>query len=426
MNARSLRAAALVCAVRVSRGGETRSPITWQGKRFSSSEVPDKLGVSARAAISAWEEWAKKAHYRMDFDAQGRLLLITPRENAAYEDQLKLVAKTETWFDTLLPALPSAPNKETATAPAPTKSKPEAPDAIPEDPESPPVGAPPTLPFKKVASKPAQTRAPEPTTTSWGSGSVEPDTQTAVMLALQDEKDYASVTEFLGATHSALEGWAKTATKQLGFVIEMPLCGAFVLNAAGNDEWNPDHELINRVAQLMILRRFGQQPFWLAQGLAWEAEMAHDQMIYCFPYRSEFVYTAEHGAWPNDLKNQFKERAGNPLKLEEFASWKRGTYATEPAHMAWGFVHFMATLSPVKLSPLLDDLRQRRDSDDRIMKKDGTWERTPGYEVPIERQLEIFKKYLGLGVLTDAAAWFRKMDAPAAKKDKKSDKSINK
>ena len=61
------------------------------------------------------------------------------------------------------------------------------------------------------------------------------------------------------------------------------------MNAAGMEEWSPDHEIVNRVAQLLFLRRFSQQSFWLQQGIAWCAEWGYDSSLYCFPYRHEFI-----------------------------------------------------------------------------------------------------------------------------------------
>lgn len=393
---------------------EEQVPITWRGKVYKPSELPDKLGESQRKAIQRFEPWAKKAHYRMDFDTPARVLLLSPEKSSRAEAHLKIIARAETWFDALLPTPDRTPikglEKPVAAKPAAPPAPGPAPDVIPEDPESPPPAAPP--PPKKAPAVPATS-----VSKSWGSGSIEPDKETAVVLVLDNEKDYASLVEMLAATQSYLKDWSAEALNSLGFVLEEPLCGAYVENASGQEEWNPDHELLNRTVQLLCLRRFGQQPNWIVQGLAWESEMAFDGSLYCFPYRSEFVGVGEHTAWPSDLRIQFKSRADKPLKLEEVCQWQRGRWDAGASKIAWGLMHFAAVQNPTKLSPLLEELRQFRGADDRKTKADGTWERIKDYEISAENQLTILKKHFGPDVMKNAGNFFRKSEE--AKKDER-------
>jgi hypothetical protein len=390
-------------------------PITWQGKHFTSAALPEGLGESQRKVVQRWAAWAKKARYRMDFAESGRVLLLTPEKSSRAESHLKVVARTESWFDGLLPAPDRTPIKglekpAAAAKPAAAPASPP-PEVIPEDPESPPAGAAP------ASSKPQATPASTKTASSWGSGSIDPDKETAVMIVLDNEKDYASAIEMLSTSESYLKEWSVEAKKNLGFVLEEPLAGAYVENASGQEEWNPDHELVNRTTQLLCLRRFGQQPNWIVQGLAWEGEMAFDGSLYCFPYRSEFVGVGEHTAWPTDLRNAFKARADKPLKMDEVAKWERGRWDVNAAKVAWGLVHFAAAQHSGQLSPTLEELRQFRNVDDKKTKPDGTWERVKGYEISAENQLSILKKHLGPDVLKNASNFFRKGEE--TKKDEK-------
>jgi hypothetical protein len=412
---RAVLALAALASLAIGATAQDKVSISWQGKHFSNKEIPEKLGDGPRAAIQTWEAWAKKAHYRMDFDNDARVLLMTPEKSSRAEGHLKIIARAETWFDALLPPPDRAPikglEKPTAAKPASAPTPAPAPDTIPEDPEGPPPAT--NLPPPK--SSPSTTTGTS--MKSWGSGSIEPDKQTAVVLVLENEKDYASVIEMLSSTQSYLKDWAAEAKKALGFVLEQPLAGAYVENASGQEEWNPDHELLNRTTQLLCLRRFGQQPNWVVQGLAWEAEMAYDGALYCFPYRSEFVGVGEHTAWPSDLRNQFKARADKPFKIDEIAHWERGRWEASSARTAWGFVHYIAGQSPGKFSALLEEMRQFRDADDRKVKPDSTWERIPHYEISPDHQLAILKKHLGPDVMSSATNSFKKSEE--AKKDEK-------
>jgi len=144
------------------------------------------------------------------------------------------------------------------------------------------------------------------------------------------------------------------------------------------------------------------------QGLAWEAEIAFDNSIFCYPYRKGFVYATEHTAWDNDLKRAFGDRENKPLAMEEFARWARGAYDETQGRLAWGFVHFLAGKKGDALASALEDLRVFRDVHDRKDGDNDTWTRIPGYQIPVEDQLAIFKKRFGDDVLDAASAAFRK------------------
>jgi hypothetical protein len=235
------------------------------------------------------------------------------------------------------------------------------------------------------------------------------EAETAVMLVLKDEKDHASALQSLGSAVPALASWAAAAAgKELGFVLVAPLSGAFVESAPGLKEWNPDHELLNRTVQLLVLRRYGVQPNWIAQGLAWEAEMSVYGSIYCYPYRSGFVARVEHNAWPGELAKEIGDPASKTFAIEELAGWKRGRFDGSVARHAWGFAHFLAAEKKDALPVVLEELHAFRAKNERKTHEDGSWEIIPGYEVPVDTQLELMKKSCGEDVLEAAAAWYRK------------------
>lgn len=369
--------------------------VTWKGKSYTAEKLPDALEEAPKRAVAEFAPWAKERGYRFDLDPTARVLLVSKRGSTP-DARLRTLAKVEAWFDALFPAIAKGP----ATGPAAPEEPKDTGGGIPEDPEAPPPDAGPT-------SKPKGGSAG-----AWGSGSTGPDAHTSVMLVVRDAKDYGALIDALAATRPYLASWQATAKKLPAFVLEEPLCGAYLEKADGQEEWSPEHELVNRTAQLLVLRRFGQQPNWLVQGLGWEAEHAYDGTMYCFPFRDEFVFAAEHGAWPNELANAFADRA-EPLRLQEVASWPRGRYEPEPARLAWGLVHHLARTSKAKLGPLLDELRRFRDEHDRRSTGDATWERIAGYEVPVADQQTILEKHLGPDFLKTATEAFKKPGASA-------------
>lgn len=382
--------------------------VGWKNKEATTAKLHADLPKPAFDAISRWTAFCSAKQYRMDLDAQGRVLLLTPVKRGRTQETLSVIGRAESWFDGLLPPVPrasaapaAAPNG--AGAPPAPERKPSG-TPIPEDPEGPPPSAPP-----KPAGGTTGPKGATPTSI-WGSGSGAPDSQTAVLIVLHDEKDYAGLLDHLEASVTYLKDWVTEARKQTGLTLEDPLVGAFVENASGQEEWNGDHEVLNRVVQLLTLRRFGQQPNWLVQGIAWEAEMAFDKSVYCFPYRDGFVFATEHTSWPSDLRIAFKDRAAKPLEIEELSEWQRGTFDPEAAPVSWGFVRHLAEAQKTKdraLSTLLEELRSLRDVKDREPTSATTWKRKNGFTLDPKDQEAAIMNAFGKDVFKKATVTLR-------------------
>jgi len=84
----TLTALALPAAIPAVAGGV---PVSWKDKEYSTDQLPVGLPPPAFDAISHWTGWAGKAKYRMDLDAQGRVLLLTPVKGGGAREKLRLV-----------------------------------------------------------------------------------------------------------------------------------------------------------------------------------------------------------------------------------------------------------------------------------------------------------------------------------------------
>ena len=385
----------LLCANATAQAPKPGS-LSYRGKVYDAASLPAELGPLVRKAVETWVPWAAKHGYRLDLDPTRRVLLLSNRDDV--DAPMGLVIKTLALFDSLFPAAitpsPSAP----PAAPVAKASKPkpdESPgDVIPEDPESPPPGAPKTL---------APSRDEAVTVAS--AVSFRPDSQTAVMLIAKNSADYEAALAHLAAAHAYLAEWKTEATKQIGFALGDPLCGAYNENSPGQEEWNPDNELVHRTMALLVLRRFEHQPYWLHTGLCWHAEMSVCKSIYCMPYRDGFVAIGEHGGWIAALNSLFSGREKQPLRVDEIAI-VRGTWDDKRSKAALGMVDFLARLNPRALSGFMEELRQTRELNSRVTNVDGTWTRNTKYEVANDTQKQLLEKYFGAKVMSEVIAYW--------------------
>ncbi len=321
----------------------------WQGKTGTSAALPAGFPEPAHAVLTAWEPFLKRAGFRADADAAGRCLLLTSEKSSHADEQLRQLGKVGSWLD--------------AHFPAPAATGPDKPAATPA---------------------------------------------CAALFVVRNPEEYGQLLEQLKQVAPVLAGWTSDAKKDTGFVLIEPLCAAFLESAPGLKEWSPAHELVDRCAQLLFVQRFGEQPYWLQQGVAWAAEWGYDSTIYSYPYRHEFVAAAEHGAWPGELKTAIAARGEKPLELAEFALLRRGHWDSERARLSFGCASFLALQPGPKVAQALASLQAYRDETNRKDQGDGTWTRDPAYEIPAEKQLELLERELGPKLMERVSAFLSK------------------
>jgi len=381
--------------------GLDAAPIQW-GERFLKIDaLPAELPESARATLEAWHAWSSAHEYRLDLDQAGRVLLVTRRSNDRAPQLLELATRAVTRFDQELPAPPVRLEAESpALAGKPAEPPKPAAPLIPEDPEDPEGKHPWKLPTPKPSE---QTVAPKKPTT-WGSQGQPLDTQTVTIFLLRDQDDFESLLANLAERFPFLEVWSHEARTQMGFVLGDPLCGAYLEEPAGVEEWDPDNELVNRSARLCLLRRFGELPNWLVQGYAWHMELALRNAIYCFPWRDEFASAGEHSGWDRLVAERYQSAN---LKPSDFMGWRRGKYLDPEAKASWAACEYLLAKEKEKLPPLLDQLRVFREEHGRIQDDPASWRRDTSYEIPITDQHKLFTQALGDGYLFRATLFFR-------------------
>lgn len=385
--------------------------VRWRGADHSVSALPADLPAPAQLALEAWYPFARSNGFRLDLEDSGRLLLLSPSGSSSHERLMELAGRTILLFDEKLPT--PAERIESSDKPPPgakpkTTPPPERTDEpLPEDPEGDEPHPWDDVPWPEAAAE--KDPVEEYTYYTWGAGGVPPDTETIVFLAVPRQTDYERALEFLALNHEYLAPWAEEAREQNGFALQQPLVGAsFLFAAPGVEEWNPENELVNRLAQLLMLRRFGQQPNWLVYGWAWTAEITLLESVYCFPYRDEFVWATEHTAWPDMLHELFERRAAKPLRAEEFVGWPHGTYLDTEAKLSWGVIDYLVRQQNENLPGLLEALRAYRDEHDREVVDGLTWQRKRDYVIPVEEQERLLGEHLGKNVWRDLTRWFRK------------------
>jgi hypothetical protein len=352
--------------------------------------VPEKShGVAFVAAESAWKEWAAKHDYVITSSKDERVLVLLPKERAKQEHCLDLLERSLKRFDEILPAPPPV--------------KPEPPPSDGDNPPTDETPAPAPQPDPMTADKPWV----------WGGATNPLDSDTIVFGLFRKPDDYADALSKVSAAFPFLAPWAEKAKADPGCLLLQPLFGGCVDSVPGMEEWNPDNELVHRVAALAMFRRFGHQPFWVGLGVGWNVEWDVLKSIYAFPYRNSFVSVKEHGGWEADMKRKFTARGKKqPLTIDELASLKRGSFDADGAARSWGTIRFLVSNYPKETPKLLQEFQLLREKLGRKEDPGGSaewtsWTIAAEFELGASDQKSLLDKFISVDALAQASAFFR-------------------
>jgi hypothetical protein len=372
---------ALAGATPAAAGG-AEVKVLFQGKLRSFEQAIELVPEGCRESLRYWRVWAEEQGFHMAVDGTGRLVVLSASSN-----------KLKAWLATA----EKAAKRFDEIAPLPAERLIQR--VIPGSGDG---GA-------KLQEPPGGAPAEEGTGTGLpGNIGLPPyEEQPILLFHLTELEQQMTVLQRLAFDHPHLQGWLAEGGTRAGFAVEWPHVGAW-LETPQNEEWSPEAELVNRVAQLMAMRRFGHLPFWLRMGLAWKVEWDVIGGIYCFPYRAGFVWATEHNAWPSDLAKMYADRKDYPIQPGELDEWPRETYREEFAKRSFGFVSFLVDNFPDRLTPLLERAREEHERGSLRATAGGGWERVPSFETSAKRLFEHLIELTRPDVAVELTTYLRK------------------
>jgi hypothetical protein len=342
--------------------------VLWRDESYSASELPDDLPEGTREAIEYWTPFVDEVGYTMQLADGAQFMLVAPKNKLSSKEWDSAIQPTLDLFDELMPVPDRSEDEVTGTTEA---------------------GAGDDLSF------------------AWGEV-FELEHDLATFFRVKDTDDFELLLNHVAEREEKDDAWASHYLELPGLVLHKPLAGVIVESAPGVEEWDPLNEIVNRIARIMITRRFGKAPHWLSMGIAWHIEMEVRGTIFCFPYRKTFVGVAEHNGWKDSLKKQFKKKSDPPLDVNRLCSWQLGIWDDLQAGRAWGTVKYIAESGPGALSTVLEDMRLLMHEKGRITHDDGTWELIPNYQPDPTDQLAILQRRVEADFREDVTNYFRK------------------
>ncbi|MFT5285910.1 MAG: hypothetical protein ACI8TQ_002078 [Planctomycetota bacterium] len=347
--------------------GSKSVQVLWRGKKYKSTELPEDLPTGAIDALNYFRPWAEEMKYMFQLTDKADFMIVTHK---------KKMSKNE-WSSAIIPTL----ELTDSLAPLPERGD-------------------------YNAAEPAEASASGGMQFSWGEVR-ELEYETATLFRLEDTDHLRSLLQHIASIEKKPDNWSKYYEKLPGLTFHRPLASIIVSSPPEVEEWEPLNETVNRVARMMLLRRFGKIPHWISMGIAWNVEMGVRESIYCFPGRIDFVSVSEHAGWRDPLKSQYRKK-NQALDINLLASWEAGAYDNIQAGRAWGLVRYITLKNPEALSKIVEDLRLDIHENGRIDNGNGTWGLIPDYVTPPAVQQDILERHMAASVLKDVATYFNK------------------
>ncbi len=328
---------------------ESEVPIHWQQKEFTHNTTPAEFPAPNLELVNTWADWAQAREYRMDLDPGGRVLLLSSRHHRRTQRDFELVRTVLSYLDELLP--PTTPSGELLQ------------------------GAEMLLGATRVHDIPP-----------------------IVLVQAEDRGDYSALVEYIGSRLDGGPDFVQHARPDLGFMHGPTHCAAWEIAPKGVRGWRSDQELVNRMTQCMLEARFGPQPNWLSQGVAWCSELQLFGEAHAFPFREDFEGLDEHRGWETPLRRRFKRGSNEEFELSELVEWRPGSYDAQQAGVSWGLVSFLQLHRPGALASVAADLGVYYD-----LHEGGA----DGYRVPLAAQREILEFHAGEHLLSETQRYFQ-------------------
>lgn len=338
----------------------------WEREGFLPTSAPDDVPTIAMRELERWWPFAKEHGYRVDIEREGRVLILSDyRERLTRKAMIRAEEVIE-FFDL------------------------ELPDNLLDLEE--------TMSTRRLAM-------PVPKATPY------------VLVRLSDREDYEALVDYLVDYDPRLEAWGEANRDAHDFRLVEPCVAAWIVEEDGREEWREENELVNQFTHCLLEGRFGRQPHWLAEGLAYYVELELLDSIHCFPGRYSFVGATEHSGWENYLRLAFRNRKDEPLRMDELTAWRRGTWDEHSAALSWGLVTYL-------LDHCLDEEELKDEEEDEILgdisremgahrqtfgvqtRPDGSWASLPNYELPTMIQRQIVEHHGGQNVWEEATLFF--------------------
>lgn len=342
-----------------------RADLLWKGQEIDPKAPPEELPAEALAATAPWQPWARQRGYHLWISDAGDCVLLAEKRFSGVEESMDLIASTIAAVDRFLP-----PRQGGDVAAAPRKAP--ATGGKLEDFDLPPAGV------QGPSEVPRRAH------------------QVPVLFAARNPAHYKEGLSRLVEGNLWLTAWAEQiGAGAYGLTLPEPLIGAWLIEAPENEEWDPRNELVHRLAQLLLMDRAGNLPYWMTVGTAWNVELEVRGGIYCFPYRYGFVGIGEHGGWAAALRSRFREPDEGAVEAADLCALERGLYVDKHAATAWGGMRFLIAERRAALPALMADLDQAWRRGALLVEKDGTWRSQPLWEWPLETQADLLQRHLG-------------------------------
>ncbi len=278
------------------------------GKTYTPDTLPDQVDRKSRTALEKWLGYLAKSEvpYTVEVLKSGRGVFIFAPE-IVEKKRAKKPGPGSTRADRRRQLEKERRKREKEEA---ERLKREGPPRPPEEVRREHLKNVRTLFDQKLPAAKAQ----YPTSTQWGRDTKRYQREVPVLIMVRDRGDFNLVLDGVLASNQYLSQHVADAkgSKITGLILEHPLLGVVIQQPEESEEHRPHQELAKRQVELLLFKRFGPQPFFVREGVAWCFEWSEFGELRTFTGRTQFIGTGDpaYAGWRRSRRSLFREGGG--------------------------------------------------------------------------------------------------------------------
>ena len=337
-------------------GGGADARLVWERVSHDLGAWPNDLQPEVTEVLDAWSAFAQERGYRMDLDAEARVLTLSSAEsNRSIRRWEELVEDTLLEVDILAPFTSPSRLQDNVSA---------------------------TILHERL-----QGERPGP----------------IVLVRLADRSDREALIADLAIRHPGLVEAGALQMDGPGLLLRQPCCAAWLEGDLNDNDWKPRNELVARLTRLVLDQRFGALPTWLEEGIAWRIEGEVLRTLNSRPLGTDGNVELEARGYESDLSKHFRRRELDAVHMQDLSHWERGTWDEQRAAMAWGAVTHLAEARQGCLGAFCTELTLQGDVM-RLKRGHGDW--NSAESVTTDTQHRALLRTAGSTVLGEWADYF--------------------
>jgi hypothetical protein len=182
--------------------------------------------------------------------------------------------------------------------------------------------------------------------------------QALMVFHFTSQGKYEALLDQLALAYPHLQKWVPKAKSFSGFSLPDPAMVVVLENELAHRDRTRDSLLTHLTGHALVGQQFGEQPFWMQEGVALHLESSLSDKLGAFCVCQSFQPINRPGAWKEEMARAWQQVS--PAQLSALLSVSSEQATLADTLRALGLVRHLLTSDPAKVVSFMTTIDQRR------------------------------------------------------------------